>query len=263
MTALVAIALFAAASAGTPARTLESAFPTPKGFTRVPEAKGSFGAFLRQLALEEPGTAVRAFDGSVVHEGSDPRIAAVAALDVGSRDLQQCADSVIRLDAEWRWQANGSDAIAYRLTNGDLVKWKDWAAGQRPRVAGRKLTWSQAARPDGSYRAFRGYLEFVFTYAGTRSLWAYAKPVPRAALRPGDFFVLPAERGTGHAVLVLDVAEDGKGHRIALVGQGYMPAQSFQVLAASPGQAWISLDGEKLQTPFWAPFPWSSLRRLP
>ncbi len=34
----------------------------------------------------------------------------------------------------------------------------------------------------------------------------------------------------GHAVLVLDLATDAQGHRVVLLGQGFMPAQSFSVL---------------------------------
>ncbi len=80
---------------------------------------------------------------------------------------------------------------------------------------------------------------------------------------PGAFFVLPG--GPGHAVLVLDLAVDHQGHRIALLGQGYMPAQDFQVLASQEVaiSPWFSLDGEHLTIAFWpAPFPWSSLHRF-
>jgi hypothetical protein len=184
-------------------------------------------------------------------------VAAVAALDVGRRDLQQCADAIIRLHAEWRWPALGGEDLSYRLTNGQAVHWSDWRAGKR----GLKQVASAAA--DGSHASFRGWLDFVFTYAGTRSLWAYAQKIPRAALQPGDFFVSPATSSLGHAVLVLDLARDAQGHSVALLGQGFTPAQSFHVLQRAPGQAWFPLDGEKIETPFWTPFGWADLRRLP
>jgi len=245
-----------------PVRTLVDSFATPPGFTRVNEDPKSFGAFLRTLPLLPGGAPVLAFDGSIVHPGSDPRVAAVAELDIGNRDLQQCADSIIRLNAEWHWANAKREGLSYTLTSGAPAKWDDWRKGMRPKVAGQKVTWSEVAAADGSHASFRKYLDFVFTYAGTRSLSAYSKTVDRAALQPGDFFVLPAKE-LGHAVLVLDLAEDGKGHRVALVGQGFMPAQSFHVLASAPGQAWFALDGDQVATPFWAPFPWTSLRRLP
>ena len=53
------------------------------------------------------------------------------------------------------------------------------------------------------------------------------------------------------------------GEKVALLGQSFMPAQSFQVLRPSRDRTWFSLaDEDGVQTPFWRRFPWSSLRRL-
>ncbi len=49
------------------------------------------------------------------------RIAAVAKLDVSSTDIQQCADSVIRLHAEWVWAAGDKNGIAYPFLSGALA----------------------------------------------------------------------------------------------------------------------------------------------
>jgi hypothetical protein len=249
-------------NAGASIRSLEESFPPPEGFHRVAEADGSFGAWLRTLPLRETNTPVRAFDGSQILAADDSRLAAVAELDVGNRDLQQCADSVIRLHAEWLWSQGRTQEIHYRFTSGDDLPWSRYANGQRPTVAGRKVSWSSTAPTDRSRSNFRNYLDLVFTYAGTRSIWAYSNKVERSELKPGDFFVLPAKRDTGHAVLILDLAEDGHGHRVALIGQGYMPAQDFHVLRTADGP-WFSLEGEALNTPFWKPFPWDSIRRMP
>lgn len=54
--------------------------------------------------------------------------------------------------------------------------------------------------------------------------------------------------------------------RVALIGQGFMPAQDFHVLAAPRTELtspWFPLDGPAVETPFWNPFPWSTARRLP
>jgi hypothetical protein len=50
-----------------------------------------------------------------------------------------------------------------------------------------------------------------------------------------------------------------------LLGQSYMPAQSYHVLRPSAGEVWFAIDpaAEGVQTPFWpAPFPWAAIRRL-
>ena len=93
-----------------------------------------------------------------------------------------------------------------------------------------------------------------------------------ADLRPGDFVVQPG--GPGHAVLVLDLAVDLDGHRLVLLGQGFMPAQSFQVLhpgkqdrnvtaTSADNLPWFQIDEAGLNTPFWPRFPWTALHRFP
>lgn len=240
-------------------RSLRETFPEPPGFARVAVEPGSFAAWLRGLPLRGPAP-VRAHDGAVILEPGDPGLAAVAALDVGSRDLQQCADSIIRLHAEWLWASGRRDAIAYRFTSGDMASWTRWASGERPVVRGSSVTWTRRGGADDSRRSFRAYLDTVFTYAGTISLAQHATPVKRAGLRPGDFLVQAGS--PGHAVLILDVAADAVGRRVALVGQGYMPAQDFHVLRGASGSAWLPLEGDGLATPFWDPFPWTGARRM-
>ena len=67
----------------------------------------------------------------------------------------------------------------------------------------------------------------------------------------------------GHAVLVLDLARASDKRGVALLGQSYMPAQNLHVLRPRAGAVWFELDRHRdVKTPFWRPFPWSSLRRL-
>ncbi len=259
------LASYAWLTEGALVRPLDEAIATPPGFERVTVPAGSFGAWLRKLPLRPAGAPVRAYDGSTLHEGDDPRITAVVEVDVSPVDLQQCADSVIRMHAEWKWASGDQSSIGYHFLSGDFASWPDYAAGDRPKVDGSRVRFSRAAKAQSDHATFRKYLDLVFTYASTISLAQRADAISSDELRPGDFVVLPG--GPGHAILVLDVAEDDAGHRVALLGQGYMPAQDFQVLHASRANGnrgpWFSLDGDGLDTPFWpAPFPWSSLRRM-
>jgi hypothetical protein len=241
-------------------RPLEATFPPPAGYTRVELEPGTFGAWLRGLPLRPAGTPVRDFRGGEILAAEDSRLAAVAELDVGTLNLQQCADSIIRLHAEWLWAQGQKERIAYRFTSGHLAAWPKYAAGDRARISGSKVSWVRSGAADSTRSSFRAYLDLVFTYAGTLSLQAEKKHPAREELRPGDFFVLGGS--PGHAVLVLDVAVNAAGERVALIGQGFIPAQDFHLV--SPGQdgPWFSLESEEVATPFWKPFPWSSLRRL-
>jgi hypothetical protein len=241
-------------------RPLAEAIPPPSGYSRVAVEAGSFGAWLRGLPLRPEGSPVLDFRGGEILAADHASLAAVTELDVGSANLQQCADSIIRLHAEWLWSRGQKDRIAYRFTSGDLASWTRYAAGDRARVSGSKVKWVKSGPVDGSRASFRAYLDLVFTYAGTLSLAAEAQRPKREDVRPGDFFVLGGS--PGHAVLVLDVARNAEGKRVALLGQGFIPAQDFHVLSPGEDGPWFSLEEEEVATPFWKPFPWSSLRRL-
>lgn len=246
-----------------PAGGLEQRFPPPEGHARVPVAAGSFGAFLRTLPLAAPGTPVVSYTGQVLRAGDHPNVAAVMALDVGGRDLQQCADTILRMHAEWQW-ARGERDQGYRAASGLPLSFARYAGGERLRVEDGKPRLVLAARPaPPTHAMMRAWLDDVFGWANTGSLARDAQRVAIEDLRPGDFFVMPGSP-FGHAVLVLDIAKDAAGRRALLVGQGFVPAQSFHVVRPSPAQTWFVLDeaAGALATPFWRPFPFSTLRRL-
>lgn len=228
--------------AGTPDRasSLEARIPPPEGFQRVPLPPGSFGAWLRGLRLKPPGTPVRLFDGSL--KGNQDAHVAVVDIDVGDRDLQQCADAIMRLRAEWLLSQGRVGEISFDDGDGKPMS---YAA----RTADRK--------------AFRRYLQHVFNYAGTFSLSRQLRPKPLTALAPGDVFIQGGH--PGHAVLVVDVAADTSGARRFLLLQSYMPAQDMHILKnpASEATPWYASEANApLATPEWT-FPPNSLRSWP
>src|SRR5262249_35643398 len=83
------------------AERLAARFAPPSGASRVALAPDSFGAFLRALPLLPVGTKVHLYDGSL--KARQDVHAAVVDLDVPPRDLQQCADAIMRLWAEYRY----------------------------------------------------------------------------------------------------------------------------------------------------------------
>ena len=241
--------------------TLAARVPPLSGFRQRPIQPGTFEAFLLGLPLAAKDTPVRSFRGDVIVEADDPRIAAVATLDVGTRDLQQCADAVLRLHAEYKFSRHDAAALSYRAASRFEMPFSRWAGGERLVARGNDLTWVPGRGVTGAAHAnLRSWLDTVFAYANTVSIQRDAAPVARANVRAGDFFVQGG--WPGHAVLVLAVAENDAGQRRALLGQSYMPAQSFHVLS-TPAGPWFSLDGETIDTPFWQPFGWGDLRRLP
>ncbi|HEY3358343.1 MAG TPA: DUF4846 domain-containing protein [Polyangia bacterium] len=234
------------------AQTLAARLPPPPGFAREPTPAGSFAAWLRGLPLK-PGTPpVYLHDGR--RKANQAAHAAVLDVDVGRRDLQQCADAVMRLRAEYLYAAKRPAAIHFNFTSGHEAAFPRWARGDRPVVAGNSVRWTRQARADATYPSLRRYLEVVFRYAGTASLTKELVVARVEEIQPGDVFI----RGgaPGHAVIVLDVAAaPGGGERRFLLAQSYMPAQDIHVLK-NPGDPrlspWYATSfGQVLVTPEW------------
>lgn len=188
----------------------------------------------------------------------------MVSIDVGARDLQQCADAIIRLRAEYLFSCGADESIAFHFTSGDLAEWTRWRSGERPIVEASGVSWVDSARPDAGYGSFRDYLETIFTYAGTASLSGELEEVADpSSVRIGDVFI---EGGfPGHALLVVDVAADAAGRRVFLLAQSYMPAQEIHVLRnpRSDGSPWYPAAREgPLVTPEWMT-RYESLRRFP
>lgn len=155
---------------------------------------------------------------------------AVIDIDIGTHDLQQCADAIIRLYAEYWYSQGDFDKIVFQLTNGDTASFVVWSTGYRPQVADNVVTWQKDAHPDSSYRVFRQYLDFVFTYAGTRSLSQQLNTVSAVReITVGDILIQGGS--PGHAVLVIDVAVNKQTReKVFLLCQSYMPAQDIHIL---------------------------------
>ncbi len=236
--------------------SIEKRFTPPKGFTRAAAPPESLATFLRSLPLLDGNPDVLLFDGTVKRYQRGHL--AVVDIDVGKHDLQQCADAVMRLLAEHRFAQKLP--VCFTATSGDALPWERYARGERPSVTKNHVEWSARATADNGHDAFRGYLESVFTWAGTMSLQRDLTAVADSArLEPGDVFIVGGS--PGHAVLVADVVENEAKEQRFLLVQSYMPAQQIHVLRGQEG-VWFTLPepGKDLPTPEWT-FPSGSRRR--
>jgi hypothetical protein len=149
-------------------------------------------------------------------------------MDVGSEDLQQCADAAMRIRAEYLYGSGRRNDISFRFTNGFAAGYARWRQGYRIAVSGSRAAWVKRAPPADDDATFRAYLRMVFSYAGTRSLAAWMIPVPMEDMQPGDVLVMGGS--PGHAVTVMDMARNAAGDQVYLLSQSYMPAQDIQIL---------------------------------
>lgn len=243
-------------------QTIETRFITPEGFQRVETATHSFADYLRKLPLKPHHTQVKLYNGET--KNNDGIYDAVVDLEIGNKDLHQCADAVMRLRAEHLWQQKQYDKIHFNFTNGFRVDYSEWIEGKRIKVEGNSTSWVQSQAPSNSYEDFWNYLEIIFTYAGTISLSKELKPIPMEDIQIGDVFIIGGS--PGHAVIVVDLAiDETNNQRIFLLAQSYMPAQEIQILK-NPNDAnispWYRADFEnQLVTPEWT-FDKSHLKRF-
>ena len=227
--------------------TIASRIEVPKGYVRTSAKSGTFAYYLRYLKLKPVEAKVYYYNGL-------PKInqhihVAVIDLDVGSRDLQQCADAIMRLRGEYLFHEKRFGDIAFNfVSDGKPRYFLEYSSG------------------DTTYSKFRKYMDYVFSYANTRSLYEQLKEVEIIdSMKIGDVFI-QKRNPYGHAVIVVDIAvNQNTGEKIYLLAQSYMPAQSIHVLKNPNNTAltpWYEINHDSgIITPEWT-FTNQDLRRF-
>jgi hypothetical protein len=214
--------------------TLVTRFTAPVGYQHVATTPGSFAHWLQNLPLQPAGSHTYTYRGSIA--ATDAYTAAVVQMSIGSQDLQQCADAVIRLRAEYLYQKKDYPAISFNFTSGFKCDFVHYANGYRYQQNG---TWKLLGKRDYSYNNFLRYLTLVFSYAGTLSLDKELKPVSNAEdMEIGDVFIKGGS--PGHCFIVVDMISNRGGQKQFLLAQSFMPAQNIQILQQN-GSPWFNL----------------------
>jgi len=241
--------------------TLESRITTPAGYTRTFSDPESFSVFVRNYPMKDHGSPVLLYDGR--EKGNQRAHAAVFALPIENYDLQQCADSVMRLYAEYFRQTNQPEKIAFHFVSGFYADYPTWRDGSRIQVNGNQVSWVPASSYNDSYETFQSYLRMVFSYASTLSMEKESSQVSLSNAQTGDVFLQGGS--PGHVVMIVDVCENEAGQKAFLLAQGYMPAQEFHLLnnPSHEQDPWYYED--EISYPFHTPeytFQEGSLKRL-
>ena len=231
--------------------TVGERIKVPEGFERINVENDSYGQYLRNLPVKPDGEKIKLYNGDVTNK--DVHVA-VLDIDVGERDLQQCADAAIRLRAEYLYGQGLYKRIHFNFTNGFNADYLNWMNGNRIVIDGNKTYWTKKTQYSNEYSSFRKYLDMVFAYAGTLSLSEEMKNETIENMQIGDLFLKGAT--PGHAVIIMDMAKDNKtGEKIFLLAQSYMPAQDIHILKNPENEQlspWYSVNfGEVLRTPEW------------
>ena len=230
--------------------TVETRYNVPSGYKRISVEDGSFAHFLRNQKLKPYGEKVLYFDGRI--KKSEGIYDSVVDVQIGDRDLHQCADAIMLLRAEYFYQKKEYDKISFNFVSGFNAQYSKWIQGYRINPDG-KGSYYKKTGPSNTYKDFRNFMNIVFGYAGTLSMEKEMKPQTLDSIKIGDVFIKGGS--PGHAVIIVDMAENDKGEKIFMLAQSYMPAQQTQILL-NPNDVsmgvWYSLKGtDILNTPEW------------
>jgi hypothetical protein len=200
----------------------------------------SFAYYLRHLSLKPFGAEVKYYDGRTKNKRNV--YISVVNMDIGNRDLQQCADAVMRLRSEYLYAKGRYRDIHFNfVSDGQPRYYEEFIDG------------------DHSYEKFRDYLDFVFSYANTSSLIDELISLDSIGeMQIGDVLI---QKGNpyGHAVIVIDMAENPETvEKVYMLAQSYMPAQDIQVLVNRHNlniSPWYLLGEDLIETPEWTFHP--------
>lgn len=208
----------------------------PEGYSRVEVQKGSFAEWLRNFPLRKNNT-VYLYNGQPVYDQSLHY--AVLDISTGTKDLQQCADAIMRLRGEYYFSRKEYDKILF--------------GEGKEQMSFEKLIRNADVTEKNSHPLFMQFIEKVFINCGTYTVDAMSNPIPLSGMQPGDMFVKAGS--PGHAMIVVDAATNVAGTKIYMLAQSYMPAQDMHIVinpintALSP---WYEVtDDKKITTPGW------------
>ncbi len=93
-----------------------------KAINGLKKNPGSFGYFIENFKLKPYGSQIVKYDGTPI--STQHLHQAVFDIDTGNKDLQQCADAVIRMRAEYLYKEKKFNEIKFHFTSGDLLSWR-------------------------------------------------------------------------------------------------------------------------------------------
>ena len=207
-------------------KTLIKRVLTPNGYKRIKAKKGSFETFIRNYKLKPDGSPVLLYDGR--EKGNQSAHIAVFKLPIENEDLQQCADSIMRIYGEYYYGRKAYNKITFPVGNGFIADFDKWRKGYSISINGNKIAWVYSSKNNNSYESFKRFMRIVFAYSGTLNMDYSSKKIKLSKARAGDIFIRGGS--PGHVVMIADVCKNSNGKKAYLLAQGYLPAQEFQLL---------------------------------
>ena len=242
--------------------SIVSQFNPPEGYERITYKNYTFADWIRNLPIKPSQSEVLDFRGNVFKGKDDTSVAAVIDWSIKGKRLEQCMDILVRFYAEYLWEKGEQEKLTLPLPGKQSLKWIDWQQGFRPIFSGIGFDLIKSEKYNPSEKSFNKYLNLVFAESHTQQFYFANPAIKRQKIRVGDFIVKKGVKG--HAVLIVDLAQNPKGDLIALIGQGDTPACEFYLLNYKKDNPWIPLDFSKeiIPLPIKKKMTWDGLRRF-
>lgn len=84
---------------------------------------------------------------------------AIVNYDVGKSDLQQCADALMRLRAEYLYKQQHFSEIGFHFVSGQYYSWNDYCKGLKAEPEGDKVRFVQTSSCSKTHESLRKYLD--------------------------------------------------------------------------------------------------------
>lgn len=221
----------------------------PMAYKRLSNPSESFAAWLGNFPFAASNK-IYLYSGAV--SPNQQMQYSVLDLSIGNQNLQQCADAIMRLRSEYFF-AQGKYSDIHFQSRDIEFNYTDYLNGMRYTLQREKLVSIKNAteKLTASKSSLHEFLKVVFTYCGSYSLYEASKRISGIEVLPGDMLIKPGS--PGHAMMVMDVAVDtSSGKKIALLAQGYMPAQSVHIVKNDMDNLlnpWYDVRDETISTP--------------
>lgn len=211
--------------------------PLPDGYKRIPVSEGSFAEWLRNIKLRKDHT-VYLYNGNPKTDQNSHY--AILDFSTGNKDLQQCADAIMRLRAEYFFSGQDYAKIDFKSAQKGF-NFKQWLG--KINSAGKN-----------KHTLLLDFMQDVFINCGTYTLDAMTSNIPVKDMQPGDIFIKAGS--PGHAMIIADVATHvTTGEKIYLLAQSFMPAQDIHIVINPKNSTlnpwYVIIEGEKIITPGW------------